>query len=335
MGVYIIAEMSANHAGSLNNALEIVHAVKESDADCIKLQTYTPDTITLNAHTDAFLLKTGTWAGYYLYDLYKDAYTPWEWQGRIKEEADKLGLDFLSTPFDESAVDFLEELGVTAYKIASFELTHIPLLKYTASKGKPMFISAGMGTEAEIREAVDTVSAAGCRDLTLLKCVSAYPADFNAMNLSTIPDMKERFGVPVGLSDHSAGYIAAVTAAALGASVIEKHFCISREIKNPDSSFSMEPKEFAAMVKAVRDAESAIGRPFYGVTENEASSVCIRRSIFTSADIKKGDMFTKDNIRVVRPDGGLHPREYESLLGKRAARDIPFATPLTDSSVEP
>lgn len=331
---YIIAEMSANHAGSLENALEIVNAAKEAGADCVKIQTYTPDTMTLNARTDDFMIKGETWAGYNLYDLYKEAYTPWEWQSRIKEEADKLGIDFLSTPFDCTAVDFLESIDVKAYKIASFELTDVPLLRYTASKGKPMFVSTGMGSFEEIREAVDTIFSAGNQRLTLLKCSSAYPAKSNDMNLSTITDMAEKFDVPVGLSDHSMGSLSAVIAVSLGATVIEKHFCLSREIKNPDSSFSMEPGEFAAMVKDVRIVESALGAPFYGFTESERTSVGLRRSVFAATDIKKGEAFTIKNIRVVRPGNGLHPREYDTLLTKRAACDIPFATPLADSMVE-
>lgn len=332
---YLIAEMSANHAGSLQNALEIVHAAKEAGADCIKIQTYTPDTMTLRAKTEPFLLKKGTWAGYYLHDLYQEAYTPWDWQPRIKEEAETLGIDFLSTPFDCSAVDFLEEMGVQAYKIASFELVDIPLLRYTAERGKPMIVSTGMGTGEEIQEAVDTVLAAGNKELTLLKCVSAYPAKPEKMNLSTIPDMARRFHVPVGLSDHSLGSLAAVTAVALGAAVIEKHFCLSRGIDNPDASFSMEPREFAAMVKDIRIAEQSLGTPCYALSEDERPNAGLRRSIFACADIKKGEPFTAENIRVVRPADGLHPREYAELLGKAAACDIPFATPLARSMVEP
>jgi pseudaminic acid synthase len=326
--------MSANHAGSLDYALDIVRAAKDSGADCVKIQTYTADTMTLNARTDDFMLKSGTWAGYNLYDLYKEAYTPWEWHVPLKEAADKLGIDFLSTPFDRTAVDFLEDLNVTAYKIASFELTDIPLLRYVAKKGKPMFVSTGMASLDEIKEAVDTVFSTGNKRLTLLKCSSAYPALPENMNLSTIPDMAGRFGVPVGLSDHSLGSLSALTAVSLGATVIEKHFCLSREIKNPDSSFSMEPAEFSAMVKDIRDTEKALGAPFYGYTESEKSSVGLRRSVYAAKDIKKGEIFATENVRVIRPANGLHPREYETLLGKRAARDISFATPLSRDMAE-
>lgn len=334
MTTYLIAEMSANHAGSLQNALEIVHAAKESGADCVKIQTYTPDTMTLNARTNSFMLKSGTWAGYYLYDLYQEAFTPWKWQGRIKEEADKLGIDFLSTPFDFTAVDFLEELGISAYKIASFELIDVPLLHYVAQKGKPLIVSTGMGTLEEIREAVDAIFETGNKALTLMKCSSAYPAKSEDMNLSTIPDMAKRFGLPVGLSDHSMGSLAAILAVSLGAAAIEKHFCLSRNIDNPDASFSMEPEEFAAMARDVRAAEKALGAPNYGTAEEERSSVRLRRSIFAAADIKEGECFSSENIRVVRPGDGLHPREYDALLGKRAARDIPFATPLSADMVD-
>ncbi len=331
---YLIAEMSANHAGSLQNALEIVHAAKESGANCIKIQTYTPDTMTLNARTAHFMIDGGTWAGYYLHDLYKEAYTPWEWQGRIKEEAEKLGIDFLSTPFDMTAVDFLEELNVRAYKIASFELVDIPLLSYVAQKGKPMIVSAGMGTIEEIQEAVDTIFAAGNKALTLMKCSSVYPAKPEEMNLSAIPDMARRFNVSVGLSDHSLGSFAALIAVSLGAAVIEKHFCLSRDIKNPDASFSMEPAEFAAMARDVRQAEKALGSPFYGALPQEQPNIAVRRSVFASEDIKKGERLTARNIRIVRPGNGLHPREYSALLGKHAACDIPFATPLSKELVQ-
>lgn len=330
---YLIAEMSANHAGSLSNALEIVHAAKEAGADCVKIQTYTADTITLNARTSHFMLTRGTWAGYNLHDLYNQAHTPWDWQPRIKEEAEKVGLDFLSTPFDATAVDFLEDMDVTAYKIASFELVDIPLLRYTAEKGKPMIVSTGMGSLSEIQEAKDAVFATGNERLTLLKCISAYPASPDQMNLATLPDMARRFGVPVGLSDHSLGDLAATTAVALGATVIEKHFCISRGIENPDASFSMEPAEFTQMALHIRDVEAAIGAPFYGAGPDEASSLDIRKSVFAAADIAKGETFTEQNIRVVRPAAGMHPREWAGLLGKHAACDIAFATPLSEDMV--
>ena len=332
--VYMIAEMSANHAGSLERAREIIHAAKESGADCIKIQTYTPDTLTINCSNRYFQVENGTWAGENLYGLYGKAYTPWEWQGALKEEADKVGIDFLSTPFDRSSVDFLEGLGLEFYKIASFEMVDIPLIKYVASKGKPIIMSTGMGTLEEIREAVETVYATGNRQLALLKCSSAYPADPADMHLSTIQDMKKRFGIPVGLSDHSLGHMSTVTAVALGASIIEKHFCISREIENPDASFSMTPAEYRAMVDEVRAVEMAKGAVYYGATEQEKESIVFRKSLFIVKDVKRGETFTKDNIRVIRPGYGLHPREYEHVLGKHSKEDLKRGTPLTAAAVD-
>ncbi len=286
--VYLIAEMSANHAGSLERAKEIIHAAKESGADCIKLQTYTPDTLTIDCSNEYFQVKNGTWEGENLYGLYGKGYMPWEWQGILKEEADRVGIDFLSTPFDVSSVDFLEGLGLEFYKIASFEMVDLPLVEYIASKGKPVILSTGMGSLEEIREAVETVYSTGNRQLALLKCSSAYPADPAGMNLRTIQDMQERFGIPVGLSDHSMGSLSAVTAVGLGAAIVEKHFCLGREIENPDASFSMTPEEYRAMVREIRQAEAALGRPFYGVTPEEESSMVFRRSVFVVKDIARG-----------------------------------------------
>lgn len=325
---YIIAEMSGNHAGSLDRALEIIHAAKESGADCIKIQTYTPDTITLNCDNDYFHIGDGTWKGENLYQLYGKAYTPWDWQPRLKEEADKIGIDFLSTPFDPTSVDFLEELGLQFYKIASFELVDLPLIRYVASKHKPIIMSTGMSTLDEIEEAAAAIRGEGNEEFALLRCASAYPAITDEMNLATMRDMGERFGVPVGLSDHSLGAVGAVTSVALGGSIIEKHFCISRAVKNPDSTFSMEPAEFAQMVRDVRQAETAIGSVSYGPTSQEESNRIFRKSIFVSADIKAGEKFTTDNIRVVRPAYGLKPKHFEEVLGKTAARDISFGEPL-------
>ena len=331
---YVIAEMSANHAGDYGRALEIIHAAKEAGADCVKIQTYTADTITLNCRNKYFTLADGTWKGSNLHDLYSRAYTPWEWQIGLKEEADKIGIDFFSTPFDASAVDFLESLNVDFYKIASFEAIDIPLIKKVASTGKPIIMSVGMATLEEIEEAVSTVKAYGKDNLAILKCCSVYPAIPDNMNLRTIPDMKERFGIPVGLSDHSMGHVAATTAVALGADIIEKHICLSREIDNPDASFSMEPAEFADMVKDIRLTEKAMGIVSYELSEAEKSSRGIRKSVFASDDIKKGDIFTPSNIRVVRPGDGLEPKHYEKLLGKKALRDIEFGTPLSWDMVE-
>ena len=324
---YIIAEMSANHAGSIQHAKEIIHAAKETGADCLKIQTYTADTITMNCHNKYFQIGNGTWEGENLYSLYEKAYTPWEWQAELYDTAKKVGLDFFSTPFDFTAVDFLEEFGMEFYKIAYFELVDIPLIEYVASKGKPIIMSTGMGSLGEIEDAVNAIKKYNC-PLALLKCSSAYPAIPDSMNLKTIPNMKELFNVPVGLSDHSMGSIAAVTAVALGANVIEKHFCLSRSIENPDSSFSMEPKEFEEMVKNIRDAERAMGVVNYTVTEQEMNNRSFRKSIFVSKDIKKGEKLTPDNIRVIRPGYGMKPKYYEQVLGQTAIQDLEAGTPL-------
>lgn len=331
---YIIAEMSANHAGSLENAIEIIHAAKEAGADCVKIQTYTPDTITLNSRKKYFMIQGGPWNGYNLYDLYKEAYTPWEWQARLKEEADKIGIDFFSTPFDKTAVDFLESIGVEFYKIASFELTHIPLIKYTASKGKPIIMSTGMATLGEIEEAVNAVRSQGNESLCLLKCSSAYPAIPDDMNLKTIRHMAETFNVPVGLSDHSLGSIVAVTAVVLGANIIEKHFCISRKIKNPDSGFSMEPAEFKKMVEEIRIAEKAIGKVSYDLSESEKANRIFRQSIWVTKNIQPNELFTEENLRIARPGYGLEPKHYENVLGKKARRYIESGTPLEWDMIE-
>ncbi len=325
---YIIAEMSANHAGSLERAKEIIHAAKEAGADCLKIQTYTPDTITIDCHNQYFQIDDGTWAGENLYGLYGKAYTPWDWQPILKEEADKVGIDFLSTPFDNTAVDFLEEMGIDFYKIASFEMVDLPLISYVASKGKPIIMSTGMATLEEIEEAVQAIYKTGNRSLALMKCSSAYPAKPSQMNLRTIADLKERFGVPVGLSDHSMGSLSAMTSVALGGCILEKHFCLGRDIENPDASFSMTPDEFRAMVQDVRNVEAAMGTAFYGPMEQEMSNLAFRRSIFVVQDIKAGEPLTDKNIRVIRPSNGLKPKHYEEVLGKCAVRDLERGTPL-------
>lgn len=325
---YIIAEMSANHAGSKERAKEIIHAAKESGADCIKLQTYTPDTITIDCDKKWFTVKNAAWEGENLYHLYSRAYTPWEWQRELKEEADKVGIDFLSTPFDASAVDFLEEIGLDFYKIASFELVDIPLVKYVASKSKPIIMSTGMATVEEIQEALQAIRGQGNEEVILLKCSSAYPAVVEDMNLRTISDMRERFQTPVGISDHSLGSLSAAVAVAQGGCVIEKHFCIGREVENPDASFSMTPEEFAEMVKQVRMVEASLGKVTYGVSKQEEESSFCRKSIFVVQDIKKGEVLTTENIRVIRPAYGLKPKYYEEILGKRAVSDLERGTPL-------
>lgn len=325
---YLIAEMSANHAGSIERAKEIIHSAKEAGADCVKIQTYTPDTITIDCDNKYFRISEGTWNGENLYQLYGRAYTPWEWQKELKEEAKSVGIDFFSTPFDNISVDFLETIGVEFYKIASFELVDIPLIEYVASKGKPMVISTGMASLAEIEEALSAIYRMGNRNVALLRCASAYPAVTDDMNLKTMQNMAETFGVPVGLSDHSMGSIGAVTAVALGANIIEKHFCMDRMIENPDASFSMTPKEYKQMVLDIRQAEKAIGKVRYGVSEQERSNLIFRRSVFCVKDIKKGEMISEENVRIIRPGHGMHPRHYKEIMGQRALCDIKRGEPL-------
>lgn len=325
---YLIAEMSANHAGSIERAKEIIHSAKEAGADCVKIQTYTADTITIDCDNDYFHISEGTWNGENLYQLYGKAYTPWEWQEELKEEAEKAGIDFFSTPFDNTSVDFLESIGIDFYKIASFELVDIPLIEYVASKGKPMIISTGMACLSEIEEAVQAVYRMGNHNLALLRCASAYPAVTDDMNLKTMQNMADTFCVPVGLSDHSMGSVGAVTAVALGANIIEKHFCLDREIENPDASFSMTPCEYKQMVSDIRQAELAIGEVKYGVSEQEKSNLMFRRSIFCVKDIGKGEKISEENVRIIRPGQGLHPRYYSEILGQNALCDIKRGTPL-------
>lgn len=326
---YIIAEMSANHAGSIERAKEIIRASKAAGADCVKIQTYTPDTLTIDCQNEYFQIKNGTWEGENLYSLYGKAYTPWEWQQELLEEAKRVGIDFLSTPFDNTAVDFLEEIGIEFYKIASFELVDLPLIEYVASKGKPIIMSTGMGTLEEICEAVNAVYSQGNHELALLKCSSAYPSISEDMHLATIQDMIKRFDIPIGLSDHSMGSLGACTAVALGASVIEKHICISREIENPDSSFSMTIEEFKHMVDDIRKVEKAMGVATYGVSKQEEGSVAFRRSIFAVKDIAKGEAFSRENCRSIRPSYGLKPKFMKDILGMKAGKEIKYGTPLT------
>ena len=325
---YIIAEMSANHAGDISRAKEIIHAAKEAGADCIKIQTYTPDTLTIDCDNSYFHISDGTWNGENLYQLYQKAYTPWEWQKELFEEAKKAEIDFFSTPFDNTSVDFLEEIGIGFYKIASFELVDIPLIEYVASTGKPMILSTGMATLAEIDEAVEAVKKQGNHNFALLRCASAYPAITDEMNLRTMQNMGDTFGVPYGLSDHSMGSVGAVTAVALGASIIEKHFCLDRSIENPDSTFSMNPMEFKQMVHDIRQAERAIGSVKYGPSEQEKNNLQFRRSIFCVKDIQEGEKLTEENIRIIRPGYGLAPKFYKDVLGQTALEDIQKGTPL-------
>ncbi len=331
---YIIAEMSANHGGSFNRAIDIIHAAKEVGADCLKIQTFTPDTLTLDCENEFFPpAATGLWKGLRSYELYQQAATPWEWQADLKKECEKLGLDFLSSVFDPSSVDFLEELGVEFYKIASPELLDVPLLEYVASKGKPIIMSCGIGTQEEIWDAVNACRKQGNDQIYLLKCTSEYPTYFEQMNLSLIPAMKKEYGYPVGLSDHSMDHLAAVVAVSLGACIIEKHFCISREVKTPDSVFSMNYNEFKEMVERIRDVEKIFGRAEFPQTPREARKPRQGRSLFSSSDIKKGEIFTLDNVKSIRPGIGLKPKYLYDLLGRKANRDIPRGYPLEMSDL--
>ncbi len=326
---YMVAELSANHNQDFEQAVQMLHAAKEAGADAVKLQTYTPDTITIDCDNEYFQIKGTIWAGRRLYDLYKEAYTPWEWQSKLKEISNGLGLDLFSSPFDHTAVDFLEKIGVPAYKIASPELVDLPLIRRVARTGKPIIISTGMATLAEIDEAVETARQAGATQIALLKCTSAYPAPPEEMNLRTIPHLSQAFRLPVGLSDHTLGLAAAVAAVTLGACIVEKHFTLSRSVPGPDSAFSLEPQEFKAMVEAVRAAEKACGSVSYEATAQEAISRRLRRSLFVVKDMRAGDVFSEENIRSIRPGHGLHPRFLETVWGRRATRAIERGTPLS------
>jgi pseudaminic acid synthase len=326
---YIIAELSANHGHKLENAIETIKCAKQAGADAIKIQTYTPDTITCNSQKEWFKIKQGTiWDGQTLYDLYEKAYTPWEWHKTLQEEAERQGIDFFSTPFDKSAVDFLEQLNVKCYKIASFEITDIPLIDYIASKNKPIMISTGIATIGEIKDAVDACRKRNCNDITLLQCTSSYPADPAKANLSTIQNMRETFSVKVGLSDHTMGSAVSIAAVAMGASVIEKHFIMDRKIGGPDASFSMEPDEFKKMVKDIRIVEKAIGTVHYNTEEEVKDSRIFARSLFVVSDVKKGECFTEKNVRSIRPGYGLSPGFINKVMGKTAKYNLEKGTPL-------
>lgn len=331
--VYIIAEMSANHGGKLENALELVRQVSQTGADCLKIQTYTPDSLTIDCDNEWFKIKGGLWDGYKLYDLYSQACTPYEWQKSIKDECEKCGLDFLSTPFDADGVDFLESLGVEAYKIASFEMVDIPLIEYTASKGKPMIISCGMGNIEEIQDAIDACKRMNNNQIILLKCCSEYPAKWDDMRLANIPDMIKRFNTHVGLSDHSMGSIGAVAGVALGACVIEKHVKLDG-VESADSEFSMSIGEFKQMVEDVRNIKKAIKKPEYTLTDGERASTVFRRSIFAVSDIEEGDLLTEENIRVIRPGNGILPKYYKCLIGKRIGRSVRRGEPILDIDLD-
>jgi N-acetylneuraminate synthase len=328
---FIIAEMSGNHNQSLERALEIVEAAAKSGAHALKLQTYTADTITLDIDEGEFFIsdENSLWKGRSLYDLYNEAHTPWEWHEPIMKRAEELGLICFSTPFDETAVDFLEGLNVPAYKIASFEIVHLPLIKKVAETGKPMIMSTGMATIAEIDEAVRTARDAGCEDIVLLKCTSTYPATPENSNVLTIPHMRELFRCEVGLSDHTMGIGAAVAAVAHGATVIEKHFTLSRDEGGVDSAFSMEPDEMKGLVVETKRAWQSLGGVKYGSSEDEKKSLVFRRSLYIAEDMKKGDVLTPENLRCIRPGLGLEPKYYELLLGKNVNVDVNRGMPLT------
>lgn len=326
---YVVAEMSANHNQSYDEAVNIIEAAAAAGADAVKLQTYTPDTLTIDCDREYFRIGEGTlWQGQNLYQLYGQAYTPWDWQPKLKKVADRLGLDLFSTPFDATAVDFLEKMDVPAHKIASFEIVDLPLIRRIAQTGKPIIMSTGMATLAEIDEAVAAIRAAGNDQLALLKCTSAYPARPEDMNLRTIKHLSRTFNVPTGLSDHTLGIAVTVTAVALGACIVEKHFTLDRSKAGPDSQFSLEPDEFKAMVSAVHTAEKAIGGVHYGVSDQESNSRVFRRSLFAVQDIQAGERFTTENVQSIRPGHGLHTRYLEEILGRCAATDIQRGTPL-------
>jgi pseudaminic acid synthase len=327
--VYIIAEMSANHNQSLDKAIKIIEAAKSSGADAVKIQTYTPDTMTIDCANEYFQIKGTIWEGKNLYKLYQEAWTPWEWQPKLKAVCEKIGLDFFSTPFDATSVNFLEGLQVPAYKVASFELVDIPLLKKIASTGKPIIMSTGMATLAEIDEAVHIIWNMGNKQLALLKCTSAYPAPPEEMNLKTIAHLSEAYNVPVGLSDHTLKSAVAVASVALGGCIIEKHLTLSRNENGPDSAFSTEPAEFKALVDDIRVVEKALGKITYEITEKQKENRVFRRSLFAVKDIEKGESFSKENVRSIRPGHGMHTRYLDRILGRKALKEIKKGTPLS------
>lgn len=326
---YIIAEMSANHDQDIEKAFRIVEAAAEAGADAVKIQTYTPDTMTIQSDKSFFRIEGTLWEGRTLYDLYGEAYTPWEWHGPLQDKARELGLDFFSSPFDKSAVDLLDDLDVPVFKIASFENVDLPLLRRVAETGKPVIMSTGMASLAEVDEAVCTLRQSGCESLALLKCTSAYPAPPEEANLRTIPHLRDTFGVVAGLSDHTMDIAVPAAAVALGAHIVEKHFTLDRSDPGPDSSFSLEPSEFRAMVDAVRVVESALGNVSYELTPKQQSSKVFRRSLFVVQDVAAGEPFTPDNVRAIRPGYGLHTRYLDEVYGSIATCNIERGTPLS------
>jgi pseudaminic acid synthase len=331
---YIIAEMSANHNGDLNAALRIIDEAKLAGADAIKIQTYRPDTITLKSDLPDFQITDGLWAGRTLYDLYQWAHTPWEWHKPLFEHARKLGITIFSSPFDNTAVDLLEDLNAPAYKIASFEAVDLPLIKYVASTGKPMIISTGMADAEEIQEAIDAAREGGCKELAILHCVSGYPAPAEDYNLRTIPDMIERFGLVTGLSDHTLDNTTAIASVVMGASIIEKHFTLDRNGGGPDDSFSLEPAELAALCRDTKTAWAALGKVDYGRKSSEQGNVKFRRSLYFVKDLKAGDVITADAVRSVRPGFGLAPKWLHRIMERRVARDVSANSPVLPESVD-
>jgi pseudaminic acid synthase len=333
--VYLIAEVSANHNQDFQRAVELIHTAKKVGADAVKLQTYTPDTITISSDHECFRIGGGTlWDGRTLHELYNEAYTPWQWQPKLKKIADEIGIHLFSSPFDDSAVDFLETINVPAYKLASCELVDLPLIQKLGSTGKPLIMSTGMATVEEIEEALETARTAGAKQIALLKCTSAYPAPTDEMNLRAIPGLARRFRVPVGLSDHTKEIAVPVAAAALGACIIEKHLTLSRASGGPDAEFSLEPNEFQEMVEAVRVTEKALGTLRFGPTAHEETSRRFRRSLFVVREMERGEAFSSENVRSIRPADGLHTRYLPQILGKRAARPIARGTPLAWDLIE-
>lgn len=326
---YVIAEMSANHNGNIETAFKLIETAKQAGADAVKLQTYTADTITLNCDSDDFRIKGGLWDGRTLYDLYQEAHMPWDWHAPLFEHARKHGITIFSSPFDNTAVDLLEDLNAPAYKIASFEAIDLPLIKYVASTGKPMIISTGMADSQEIHEAIDAAREGGCKELAVLHCVSGYPAPAADYNLRTIPDMIQRFGLVTGLSDHTLDNTTAITSVAMGASIIEKHFTLDRSGGGPDDSFSLEPSELAALCKDSKTAWQALGQVDYGRKSSEQGNVQFRRSLYFVKDLKAGDVITADAVRSVRPGGGLAPKYYSHVIGKILQHDAFRNTPVS------
>jgi len=327
---FIVAELSANHIQRYDIAVKTLKAAKDAGADAVKLQTYTPDTITINCNNKYFKINHDTiWDGKTLYNLYKEAYTPWEWQPKLKKIADNLGIILFSTPFDKTSVDFLEKINVPAYKIASFEITDIPLIEYVASNGKPVIISTGIAELKDIKEAVNACRRMKNKQIALLKCTSAYPAPVEEINLKTIPDMKKRFDVVAGLSDHTLGTSVPLAAVTLGAKIIEKHIILDRKLGGPDAAFSLEPAELKKMVDSIREVEKALGKINYELTESTKRNREFSRSLFVVKDIKAGEIFTEDNIKSIRPGFGLHPKYFKNVLGKKSKIDIKKGTPLS------